>query len=67
MRVDDGHVIPPFIRQALQGNDLTVDRDGSQTRRSCYVDDLIDGFVHLVRSDVDTSANIGNPGERTIL
>jgi dTDP-glucose 4,6-dehydratase len=67
MRLDDGRVIPTFIRQALRGNDLTVYGDGSQTRSFCYVDDLIDGFVHLLESDVDTPVNVGNPDERSIL
>jgi dTDP-glucose 4,6-dehydratase len=67
MRLDDGRVIPTFIRQALRGNDLTVYGDGSQTRSFCYVDDLIDGFVRLLESDVDTPVNIGNPDERSIL
>lgn len=67
MRVDDGRVIPTFIRQALRGNDLTVYGDGSQTRSFCYVDDLIAGFVQLLESDVDTPVNIGNPDERSIL
>jgi dTDP-glucose 4,6-dehydratase len=67
MRLDDGRVIPTFVRQALRGNDLTVYGDGSQTRSFCYVDDLIDGFVHLLESDVDTPVNIGNPDERSII
>jgi dTDP-glucose 4,6-dehydratase len=67
MRLDDGRVIPTFVRQALRGNDLTVYGDGSQTRSFCYVDDLIDGFLHLLASDVDTPVNLGNPDERSIL
>jgi len=66
MSVDDGRVIPTFIRQALNGNDLTIYGDGSQTRSFCYADDLIDGFLELMDSDVQTPVNLGNPDERTI-
>jgi dTDP-glucose 4,6-dehydratase len=66
MSVEDGRVIPTFVRQALNGNDLTVYGDGSQTRSFCYVDDLIDGFLALMDSDIQTPVNLGNPDERTI-
>jgi dTDP-glucose 4,6-dehydratase len=67
MRVDDGRVIPTFIKQALAGEDLSVHGDGEQTRSFCYVSDLIDGLVALMESDTDSPVNIGNPDERTIL
>ena len=35
MRLDDGRVVPNFIRQALRGEDITVYGDGSQTRSFC--------------------------------
>lgn len=66
MRIDDGRVIPTFIRQALTGEDLTVHGDGKQTRSFCYVSDLIDGLLALMCSDIQTPVNIGNPDERTI-
>lgn len=66
MRLDDGRVIPNFMRQALTGEDLTVYGDGEQTRSFCYVSDLIDGVVALLASDVEEPVNIGNPDERTI-
>ena len=66
MRLDDGRVIPNFVRQALTGADLTVYGDGEQTRSFCYVSDMVDGLVSLVHSDVQTPVNLGNPDERTI-
>jgi len=66
MSVDDGRVIPTFVRQALNNNDLTVYGDGSQPRSFYYVDDLIDGFLALITSDVQKPVNLGNPDERTI-
>lgn len=66
MRLDDGRVIPTFIKQALRGAPLTIHGDGEQTRSFCYVSDLIDGLVALMESDVQTPVNIGNPDERSI-
>lgn len=66
MRLDDGRVIPNFMKQALTGKDLTVYGDGEQTRSFCYVDDMIEGLVALLESDVQEPVNIGNPDERTI-
>ncbi|HEY5535093.1 MAG TPA: UDP-glucuronic acid decarboxylase family protein [Ignavibacteria bacterium] len=67
MRVEDGRAIPSFISQALNGDDVTVFGDGSQTRSVCYVSDLIDGIYKLMMSDYVMPMNIGNPKELTIL
>jgi len=67
MRINDGRAIPAFISQALRGEDITVFGDGSQTRSVCYVDDLIDGIVRLIMSDITDPVNIGNPDEIPIL
>ena len=63
----DGRAVPNFISQALHGQPLTVYGDGSQTRSFCYVDDLIDGIVALLRSGEPEPVNLGNPDERSIL
>ena len=68
MRPDDGRVVSNFIVQALQGKDITVYGDGSQTRSFCYCSDLIEGFVRLMSQDeIVGPCNIGNPHEFTIL
>jgi dTDP-glucose 4,6-dehydratase len=67
MRLNDGRVVPNFISQALRGEPLTVYGDGSQTRSFCYVSDLVDGIVRLLRSDHSGPVNCGNPMEVTIL
>ena len=67
MQLNDGRVIPNFMKQALRGEDLTVYGDGSQTRSFCYVSDEIDGILRLARSDEHQPVNIGNPDEFTIL
>jgi len=69
MRPDDGRVVSNFIWQALQGKDITIFGNGSQTRSFCYASDLIDGFIKLMNSaaDITGPVNIGNPGEFSIL
>ncbi|MEL6857334.1 MAG: UDP-glucuronic acid decarboxylase family protein [Pseudomonadota bacterium] len=69
MNPADGRVVSNFIMQALRGEDITLYGDGEQTRSFCYVDDLIEGFVRLMRSDdhITGPINLGNPGEFTIL
>lgn len=67
MQLNDGRVIPNFMKQALRGEDLTIYGDGSQTRSFCYVSDEIDGFLRLAKCDEHGPVNIGNPNEFTIL
>lgn len=67
MQLNDGRVVPNFMKQALRGEGLTVYGDGKQTRSFCYVRDEIDGFLRLSKSDEHLPVNIGNPNEFTIL
>lgn len=67
MRIKDGRAIPNFMVQALTGQDLTVYGDGSQTRSFCFVSDLIDGIVRLMKSGHHDPVNIGNPIEISLL
>ena len=68
MLPNDGRVVSNFIVQALQGRDITIYGDGSQTRSFCYVDDLVDGLIRLMESEpaVTGPINLGNPGEFSI-
>ncbi len=67
MRPYDGRAIPTFLRQALDGEPLTVFGDGSQTRSFCYVDDLVPGLLLLAKSSEHLPVNLGNPDEMTLL
>jgi UDPglucose 6-dehydrogenase len=67
MRPNDGRAIPNFVTQALAGAPITVQGDGSQTRSVCHVDDLVEGALRLLFSDLSGPVNIGNPHEMTIL
>jgi dTDP-glucose 4,6-dehydratase len=67
MQLNDGRVIPNFMKQSLRGDDLTVYGDGSQTRSFCFVSDEIEGILRLARSSEHFPVNIGNSDEFTIL
>lgn len=68
MRLNDGRVVPNFIRQALTGDPLTIYGDGSQTRSFCYVDDLVAGLKAAMFSEaVAEVVNLGNPHEMSVL
>ena len=64
---NDGRVVSNFIIQALNNKNLTIYGNGKQTRSFCYIDDLIDGLVKLMKSDYKYPINIGNPNEITII
>ncbi len=66
MRVKDGRALPNFISQAIEGEDVTVYGDGSQTRSFCFVSDLVEGIYRLLVSELHEPVNIGNPNEVTI-
>lgn len=67
MSPDDGRVVSNFVVQALTGADITLYGDGQQTRSFGYVDDLVEGLIRLMASDVTEPVNLGNPGEFTII
>ena len=67
MQLNDGRVIPNFMKQAFRGDDVTVYGDGSQTRSFCYVSDEIEGILRLAEANEHFPVNIGNPDEFTIL
>jgi UDP-glucuronate decarboxylase len=70
MHPNDGRVVSNFVMQALKDEEITVYGDGKQTRSFCYVDDMTDGLVRLMKNSPDDftgPVNLGNPVEFTIL
>jgi UDP-glucuronate decarboxylase len=68
MALQDGRVVSNFVVQALRGEDITVFGDGSQTRSFCFVDDLVEGMIRMMRKDgVTGPVNLGNPVETPIV
>lgn len=68
MDLNDGRILPQFIKEVKAGTKLTVYGDGSQTRSYCYVDDLVEGITRFLASEyAGETVNLGNPGEYTVL
>jgi UDP-glucuronate decarboxylase len=69
MSEGDGRVVPNFIVQALQDQPITIYGDGTQTRCFCYVDDLVEGIMRLMRTDdrVTGPINLGSAEEITVV
>ncbi|HKI19677.1 MAG TPA: UDP-glucuronic acid decarboxylase family protein, partial [Isosphaeraceae bacterium] len=67
MRLNDGRVLPNFMRQALRGEPLTIFGRGEQTRSFCYVSDLVEGIVRLLNIEFAEPVNLGNPAEITVM
>ena len=67
MQIRDGRAIPNFFYQAIRGEPITVYGDGSQTRSFCFVDDLVEGILRLLRCNYVGPVNIGNPNEMSLL
>ncbi|MDD5505286.1 MAG: SDR family oxidoreductase [Candidatus Omnitrophica bacterium] len=66
MRHNDGRVVPNFITSAINNKPLTIYGKGHQTRSFCYIDDLLEGLLRLMFSDINEPVNLGNPDEFTI-
>ena len=66
MHPSDGRVVSNFIMQTLQNHPITL--EGSQIRRFCYVDDLIDVFLRFMEApdEVTGPINPGDPAELTV-
>jgi UDP-glucuronate decarboxylase len=69
MSPNDGRVISNFIVQAIQGKDITIYGEGTQTRSFCYVSDLVEGIIRTLelKAPLNAPINIGNPGTLTML
>jgi UDP-glucuronate decarboxylase len=62
-------VMTKFIESALDGRDITVYGDGTQSRTFCYIGDNVDATVNALAQDkcVNEVVNIGNEVEVSVL
>jgi len=63
-----GMVLPRFIKQALNNEDITIYDDGSQSRVFCHVQDAVRAVIALTKDDstIGDYFNVGGIGEITI-
>ncbi|MEP7166987.1 MAG: GDP-mannose 4,6-dehydratase [Candidatus Woesebacteria bacterium] len=69
MDINDGRVIPGFVKSLLENTPLQIHGGGTQTRSFCFVSDLVSGLLSLMEVDsiAGETINLGNPHEITIL
>jgi UDP-glucose 4-epimerase len=63
-----GMVLPRFVKQALNNEDITIYDDGSQSRVFCHVQDAVRAVIALTKDDstIGDYFNVGGIGEITI-
>ncbi len=66
MDLNDGRVVPNFVKQAVKNEPVTIYGDGTATRSFTYVSDLVEGMLRLLTSDEPMPVNVGNPREMTM-
>jgi len=67
LNLNDGRVIPDFMRNAIEKSEILIHSDGSPTRSFCYVSDAIRAFFKLLFSKHDgIICNVGNDEEISI-
>ena len=69
MTPNDGRVVSTFVRQAIDGEPLTVFGEGNQTRSFCYVSDMVRGLRSLAETPawIHGPVNLGNDSEFKII
>ena len=67
LSLNDGRVIPDFMKNAIEKSEILIHSDGSPTRSFCYVSDAIRAFFKLLFSKHDgIICNVGNDEEISI-
>ena len=67
MDPNDGRVVSNFLLQAINGEEITIYGDGTQTRSFCFIDDLVAGIRAMMAVDMAGPVNLGSPIEMTVL
>ena len=60
MDINDGRVVPNFLKQALLKEPLTIYGNGTQTRSFCFVDDMVDGIGNTPKNPIFADTNKGD-------
>lgn len=53
MKLFDGHMLPDFVISALEGKNLVVHGDADFSTSLCYVSDIVDGMIKMMKLDCD--------------
>ena len=62
MKLGEGHMMPDFIVNALDNKDLVIYGDETFSSSFCYVSDIVDGVIRLMKTSPDVYLiNLGSP------
>lgn len=62
--IDDGRIFSDFVKNIIEGENLTIKGDGSPTRPFCYITDALAAFFLIaVEGDAGEAYNLANPKE----
>ena len=67
MSKDDGRVMAKLIMQGVRNESMTINGNGKQTRTFCFVDDLVDGLIKLMNSNLTGPYNFGGTEQISII
>lgn len=60
MRSEDGQMIPDFINNALENKDITIYGDENFSSSFCYIEDVMDAVLKMMKSELAGPINIGS-------
>ncbi len=67
LNLNDGRIIPDFMRNAIEKSEIIIHSDGTPTRSFCYVSDAIRAFFRILFSNHDGMiCNVGNNEEISV-
>lgn len=61
MRLTDGRMIPDFVKSALSSNPLVIYGSADDRSTFCYITDMIEGLLRMMKSAEAGPLNLGNP------
>jgi len=60
MKLNEGHMIPDMIVNAIEGRDLEIFGDDKFSSSLCYVNDVVEAAIKLMESEFSGPYNIGS-------
>jgi len=68
LNLDDGRVIPNFMKDAIKNSEIIIYSDGTPTRSFCYITDAIKAFLSILfESPPGEIFNVGNDEEISVI
>ena len=67
MKLIDGRRISSFVRQAMEDKDVIIEGDQNIRNSYCYIDDLVNGIIKMMKSKEFGPINLGNPEDLPII